>query len=285
MQPWTRSSLDLEALSIAPPAARDPTTTAAWRARLLAHLRDGPGIARVQLSTDLSVEEAKTEVEWLCGLIGTFVPQSTRRERVFSITNEGGQRGKVDTRGARSGGALDWHTDSAPNWQGVTPDIVGLYGYSTSADGGDTTFACARTVVDYMRRGFPELVDELYREMAFDQRTEAAPGQATVHRASVLREHLERTTVRFAPVYIFRGHELIGEALTSNQALAVLSLCSCAYHAENHVALRLQAGELVLFNNRELIHGRTAFDDRGAPRPRHLFRIWMVVDDPAFPRP
>lgn len=48
------------------------------------------------------------------------------------------------------------------------------------------------------------------------------------------------------------------------------------YGNDNALRMRYETGDVIFFNNRRILHGRTAFeDDRDVNKPRHILRLWL----------
>lgn len=246
----------------------------AWARELRAQLE----IVGVLVSAGFPVDRwplarLRSAYELVGEAMGRNLTQSTRGEIVFSVTNEGAP-GASAARGARSGTALDFHTDSAPNWGDATPDIVGLLAVHDAPEGGETVVACARTVARMVERSFPDLVEALYSTYIFDRSTELRPHDDVLLRTPMLVRRSDGVHVRFAPVYIARGHARAREPMTADQVLALISFTGCAHQDALNVPIKLAPGDCLWLNNRRMIHGRRPFRD-GTAR-RHMLRLWIA---------
>jgi hypothetical protein len=83
-------------------------------------------------------------------------------------------------------------------------------------------------------------------------------------------------SIRYANLYILKGYEAEGIALTSADNEPLDFLQSVLQREELAVVFKLEQGDMLFVNNRSILHGRTTFEDYPEPeRKRHLIRMWL----------
>jgi alpha-ketoglutarate-dependent taurine dioxygenase len=240
-------------------------------AGILREIREGNGIAIMSgfPVTDYDVDDLKT-IYWGIGThFGTGCSQSANGDYLGMVTDRKNARGYTSNR------ALDMHTDSA--------EIVGLLCVRASEDGGMNIFANSLTIFDIVQREHPEYLPVYERGFPYHRRGEEAPGA-------------EPITPYDCPIFSIAGGVLSCRYSKEGWELALRDLKRSYTPLEraaidffDQVALRdgvrfemkLSPGEAVFQSNFEMLHGRTAFVDRGLPgQERLLFRLWLVGDPP-----
>jgi alpha-ketoglutarate-dependent taurine dioxygenase len=223
---------------------------------------------------------AETEVEachalrTLSQALGTLLPQDGAGQTVRTVRYRGVAIGEGATgrySDSREGGQL--HTDG-PHRVGQPPDLFALLCVRQSTLGGALVLVEAGRVVAALD---PDTVEVLRRSFLFDQREEGAePVPRRVLRASE-DGHWQFTYLR---QYIEAGHHhhnapalTLIERAALDQLDAVLD--RLAEQDDGHRRIRLQPGQMVIVDNRRLLHGRTAFADGRADHGRLVLRTWI----------
>lgn len=241
------------------------------------HVDGGAGFL---IMTGIEVAEQDTYEKallWASDALGTVMAQDKAGTRVRFVRNRGttiGEGKSARYADSRHGGHL--HTDGAER-PFPLPDYFTLLCVRQAKTGG----ALRLVPVERIRARLadrPELLAVLEQDFHFDRRGDQAPGeQATVRKPVLFTTGTGQHAVTYLRQYIEIGHGQPGaEALTSVQRRALDALDSVVEDPAGAIEGRMAAGELAVFNNLRVLHGRTEFDDHDdAGRARLLYRTWI----------
>jgi alpha-ketoglutarate-dependent taurine dioxygenase len=175
-----------------------------------------------------------------------------------------------------------FHTDSSFVERVV--DHVGLLCLRGARRGGLTQLVSGRSVCRGLAETCPEALAELGRPFHFDRRGGTRPGEAPTARFPVVQRRGDEVVFRYLRCWIEAGHKKAGEPLKAAQAAALDALDGWLARPGLRAELALRPGEVLLVNNRWLLHNRTAFEDDPEPgRRRHLVRLWLRAGGGAVP--
>ena len=169
--------------------------------------------------------------------------------------------------------ALHPHTDLT-NCE-TPPGVQFLLCISASAPGGDSVLVDGFAVAEHLRRHEPEVYARLrdtpipYRFHDADHDLRASAPVITERRDGSLSEVRFHNALR-APLDV--PVEQIGATYAALRRFHEL-----AGEDRFRVQLRLRPGDLMVFHNRRVLHGRSAFDPGGGAR--HLIGLYVDVDD------
>jgi hypothetical protein len=122
----------------------------------------------------------------------------------------------------------------------------------------------------------PDTLAVLTQPFHVDRRGGARPDEPATAFFPVLTDAGSRVVYRYLRYWIEAGHDRAGEALTPAQIAALDTLDGLLSDPALSVEFTLRPGEMFFFNNRWLLHNRTAFEDFAEPeRRRHLVRLWL----------
>jgi alpha-ketoglutarate-dependent taurine dioxygenase len=240
-------------------------------AAFLHEIRDGRGIAILSgfPVNDYDLDDLKT-IYWGLGThLGTGCSQSSNGDFLGMVTDRKNARGYTSNR------ALDMHTDSA--------EIVGLLCVRASEDGGMNIFSNSLTIFDVIRDEHPEFMPVYERGFPYHRRGEEAPGAEpiTPYDCPIFSMADGVLSCRYSK----EGWELalreINRTYTPLERAAIDFFDQVALRDGVRFEMKLNPGEAVFQSNFEMLHGRTAFVDRGASgQERLLMRLWLVGDPP-----
>lgn len=244
-------------------------------------LRTGSGFAVLRgLPVDIYSEEEVTSIYWGLGsLFGSPLPQNARGDLLYSVRDEGhvndygapGLRVQV----SKTREALNFHTDGAPAWMGVTPDVLGLFALRTARSGGASVLVSGQTVHNVILQERPDCLEQLYKPYYFDRTAETRPGDSAFLRAPVFRFDGSLCT-RYFRYYITQGHALAGVPLQDADLEALDVLEDVTNRPELQAVFEMEPGDIQLVSNFFVLHSRTAYTDHPEPeRKRHLKRMWI----------
>jgi hypothetical protein len=210
----------------------------------------------------------------IAALLGEVLPQNREGELVREVRDRGtgvaeGMRARYSD--SRSGGHM--HTDGveAPL---PAPDYFTLFCVRQSDAGGSLRLTHIRDVLAALA-GRPDVLDVLRAPFHFDRRGDQLAGAGPTVAKPVLFTQRGRPAIAYFRSYIERGHEHPGiPPLSPAQVAALDGLDETVYSADHIREDKLSAGELAVFDNLSLLHGRTEFRDTPGC-PRLLLRTWV----------
>jgi len=249
--------------------------------RLRDELLMGRGLVLLKgLPSDRYSEEETAGIYWGLGtLLGTPSPQNARGDLLYSVRDEGyviaRDYGTVGVRFSKTSEPLNFHTDSAPAWWGITPNVVGLLALHTARSGGASVLVSGQTVHNLMLQERPDCLQRLYEPYYFDRRAEIQSGEPETLQAPVFSFD-GSLSVRYFRHYINEGHALAGTPLQCIDLEALDALESVMARPELQFAFEMEPGDIQFVNNFFILHSRRAYEDYPEPaRKRHLKRIWI----------
>jgi hypothetical protein len=257
-------------------AADESTADAdAARAELTAlvgeYLDDGIGVL-VLMGLPSDQDSGERAVLRATRLIGEPLPQNREGTLVREVRDRGmsiSQRGRTRYSDSRFGG--DLHTDGAEAPL-PAPDVFTLFCVRQSARGGALQCLHVREVE---RALAPDVLATLRTPFRFDRRGDQEPGQDSTTAKPVLFRQRGRSAITYLRSYIEHGHEHPGvPPLTPDQRAALDTLDALIASGPAIVTGKLREGELALFDNLSLLHGRTEFEDE-PDHTRLLLRTWV----------
>jgi alpha-ketoglutarate-dependent taurine dioxygenase len=237
-------------------------------------LEDGRGFVILEgLPKGWSPDEVRAAY-WLVGLaLGEPVEQNVQGELLYEVRDTGRQLAE----GARfsvTNYESSFHTDNSFG-DGVA-DVVGLLCLQTARAGGLSQVVSGHAVRRVLATDRPEALAVLCRPFHVDRRGGVRPGEAPTVERPVIEETGQGLLFRYLRFWIEAGHHKAGLPLTPTQRAALDALDEVLRRAELRVEFTLRPGQMLLFNNRWLLHNRTAFEDHPEPeRRRHLVRLWL----------
>jgi hypothetical protein len=205
-------------------------------------------------------------------LIGEPVQQNREGSLVREVRDRGlsiSQRGRTRYSDSRFGG--DLHTDGAEAPL-PAPDVFTLFCVRQTAHGGALQCLHVRDIEAALG---PDVVGTLRRPFHFDRRGDQEAGERPTTAKPVLFTQRGRTAITYLRSYIEHGHDHLDvPSLRVDQRDALDALDTVIATSAATVTGKLREGELALFDNLSLLHGRTEFrDDPG--RTRLLLRTWI----------
>jgi gamma-butyrobetaine dioxygenase len=153
--------------------------------------------------------------------------------------------------------ALDPHTDEP--YRHSPPGLTFFHVLAQSADGGDSTLVDGCFVAEVLRSGHPEAFAVLSTVPAAFHRT-LQEGRAFHAIGPIIATDRDGH---------FEGFRLLDRGMApldvpEDQVVpfydALRLLLNLLYDTRNQLTVKIAAGEMLVFNNQRLLHGRTAFD-------------------------
>jgi alpha-ketoglutarate-dependent taurine dioxygenase len=238
-------------------------------------LRAGRGFAVIAAPADLSRADAKRLTVAVSRIFGTLMPQDFHGEQLREVRDRG-RHIETDRTARYSDGRFGGHlhTDGMHR-PGHIPDLFTLYCYRAAKAGGESVFVHVDDIIARLAR-FPDALSELRGWFHFDTRDASGLGPRTLPR-QVIESTPDGTRVTYIREYIESGHGTGGvPPLTAAQVWALDVMDGILADPTILRYVRLAPGDLIIIDNRRLVHGRTGFVDHEDPdEARLLFRTWI----------
>ncbi len=234
-------------------------------------LLDGPGALRIRGGSlgDLG-ERARQNAYWLLmSSLGEPMPQNEAGERWVRVADEG-QRMSAGGRYHKSNEGGELHTD-APQYE-EPPDVIGLHCIHPAAEGGESRLLSAYSIHNALLREARDLLTELYRPFHIHRKPTRLTTSAPIFRWNPGRKELK---ARYLGDYVRSGHEVAAEPLGPRAAEALGALDELLAQPRFAATLELDRGDILVFDNHRIFHGRCRFTDRESHPPRELCRLWV----------
>jgi alpha-ketoglutarate-dependent taurine dioxygenase len=185
---------------------------------------------------------------------GQYVSQGAR----FSVTN------------AES----SFHTDNSFGQE--VADYVGLLCVRAAKSGGVNMIVSGYTAHNELLRSHPDVLPALYEPFHVDRRGGVPEGESPTISVPIFQWDEAGLTCRYLRYWIEVGHQKAGRPLSPARTRALDTLDGVLNRPELMATFALEAGQILLVNNRWTFHNRTAFEDHAeAERRRHLVRLWL----------
>ncbi len=180
--------------------------------------------------------------------------RETNYGRLFDVRSE-----SRPTNLAYTAEALDLHTDNP--YRDPPPSLQLLHAIRADAEGGETCFADGFAHARALEAAAPEAFDRLARQAV--EFAYAAPDGALYH----ARRPVIETGADDAILAVRLNHRSLAPLDLQADQIAPWYDAYRAFHRSLHaprtaLRVRLQPGDIALFDNRRIVHGRGAYDGR-----------------------
>lgn len=235
------------------------------------HLDGSPGYFLLAGLEGLDIAQGEAFALALSQMLGRLLPQDASGALLRRVTDRGVRLGDGKTgrrySESRDGGQL--HTD-APHTLPPLPDYFAMYCVHQAETGGAL---CLVHVNDLVQR-LPEwAVRILKHNFHFDRMLDPVKDPTVVR--PILSLAPGDTRICYLRGYIEIAHRRPEVPdLTTDQLEAMDRLDALLDDPTLQQRDRLRPGEIAFFNNRSLLHGRTAFEDR-KDQKRLMLRTWI----------
>ncbi len=213
---------------------------------------------------------------------GLQMPQSFLGDRlgtVMDLTDEEPDRRL--RRGYHSAGRQNLHTDAC--------DVVGMISIRKAKVGGASRLASARAVHNAMLDYCPELLKVMYEGLICRMPDSDAAGMGIPplipHRVPAFASADGWLNCHYVRGYVDRAVDAGDHQLTPREQAAIDVFLALSNHPDFLLEYMLEPGDIQIFNNRTVLHGRAHFEDYPEKsRRRHLKRLWLSIEDwPVLP--
>lgn len=229
----------------------------------------GPGCALVcGLDVAGMSEEELTRIYWAIGCaMGTPVTQNRNGEYIGHVRlNPGGS--KYRGYSSRRGGT--YHCDYS--------SAAGLMCLQQGKSGGESTLASIPAIHNILVDEVPELLPLAYGPMPFGRLQEQGAGEPGYSMQQIFALDQGQFGGFYNRTLIDQSQEEGAPTLSADQIALLDKIDEIAARPDVHMDFLLNPGEILFFNDFEVLHGRTTFEDHEDPALwRHLLRLWIHV--------
>lgn len=246
------------------------------RLKRLQHVLEGGrgfAVLRGLDASSMSVDECRRAI-WGIGLyLGTPEPQDRNGSLLHSVTNTGKTIANSDsTRGYETDDELRFHNDGG--------DVFMLLCRRISKEGGISKLVSAGALFNAILEDRPDLAQVLQQPFYFDSRAQNV-SENKVQIVPVFTEYMGRLNVLYKRRYIDTAQRFEDIPRLTQEQLDALNLFDrlCA-DPKLQLSFSMQPGDIQVGNNYSVLHSRTKYVDFDEPdRRRHLFRLWLTLDN------
>jgi alpha-ketoglutarate-dependent taurine dioxygenase len=217
-----------------------------------------------------------TACYWLIGqALGEPVEQNVEGVQLYDVRDTG-QQLSAGARFSVTRYESSFHTDNS--FGDTVADYVGLLCLEPARSGGRSQIVSGVTVYQELLANYADALAVLRKPFHVDRRGGIRPGQTPTVQRPVIAFDSGGPLFRYLRYWIEVGHAKAGVSLSPDQVAALDVLDNILGRPELRAEFDLRRGDLFFFNNRWLLHNRTAFEDHAEPqRRRHLVRLWLRV--------
>ncbi|MDQ2846412.1 MAG: TauD/TfdA family dioxygenase [Actinomycetota bacterium] len=223
----------------------------------------------------LSEPESRAFVLSVAGMLGDLMPQDFQHELVREVADRGSGLASgpsVRYSETRQGGSL--HSDGCHHPQ--VPDLFTLHCIRQARSGGSLLLVHVDDLIEELSTE-PDVLDALRQQVHFDCRAGHADGVAQTVRRPVLDTSEGTARIYYMRDYIDSAHRRAEvPPLSAEQVKAFDVLDALLDGPSLQRERRLRPGEMIVVNNRSVLHGRTAFPAETGPG-RLLLRTWIAA--------
>lgn len=207
-------------------------------------------------------------------LLQQFGSLNDRYGKLFDVIDQGVDHTTTNAPVSKTRAATGMHTDSSDAT--YNPDLVALLCLQPGARGGQSLLASATDVLERLRKRHPGL--ESVARMPWP-RDVVTPGLAQnvsaieANAIPIFAGEGEDLVFRYMRYWTERAMDKIGQPIPKN--LTRLFDFIDEDMAANALKFSLKRGDMLLVNNRLVVHGREAFEDQPQTARRCLVRAWV----------
>lgn len=253
---------------------------------LAEELENGRGFGVIRgIPVHDTTEDACKIVSWgICSYLGAGIPQSRQGDwinHVIDLTDIKSTTNpdlvhvieRAELRTNHVGGDLTWHTD--------TTDIIALLCLTKAKAGGATRLASSAAVHNLILAEKPEYLSALYGGYYYMSRADDNQfdtPRVSSERVPVFRRKGDSVTCYYIPQVVQRAIDRGKVRYSPVENAAREQIQTAANTPGVALEITLEPGDLLVANNRVVLHGRQDYEDfPELERRRHLLRLWMAV--------
>ncbi|KAI8391751.1 uncharacterized protein BYT42DRAFT_206854 [Radiomyces spectabilis] len=154
-------------------------------------------------------------------------------------------------------------------------DVVALLCLQDGHEGGLSSVISSHTVYNRLREERPDIVELMKKPWLWDRKGEHKPNEPPYLEASPLTYYKNRLFTFWGPHFfetMTRFPEIKVEPEKFEAMKYIQELCE-----RECLSMNLQVGDIQFVQNYQILHARTAYQDR-PDKTRHLLRLWLLVN-------
>ena len=197
-----------------------------------------------------------------------------RYGKLFDVADRGLDHTTSNAPVSKTKAATGMHTDSSD--AGYNPDLVALLCLQPGASGGRSLLADARALFERLQKAHPELISVARTSWPRDVVTPGLTScNATIENNAipVFSEDAHGLVFRYMRYWTERAMAKLNRDVPAD--LTRLFDFIDADMDQNAVRFQLRRGDMLVANNRTMVHGREAFENAAGFAPRCLVRAWV----------
>ena len=217
-------------------------------------------------------EHTDRELELLLWGLGTHLgaaePQDRDRLLLHRVQDTGRDIGDGDVRYFQTSRDLTFHNDGA--------DAFMLLCVRTAARGGRSRIVSSVAAFNRIVREAPDLALVLQQPFHFDLRGQQDDGAPAFQSVPVFTFHRERLCTLYKRQYIDTAQRFAEVPPLTAEQRAALDLMD-AVCDELALEFAMHPGDVLVANNYDVLHARSAFADAGGDPGRLMLRLWLSL--------
>ncbi len=202
-------------------------------------------------------------------ILGVPVPQTFNSNLISHVRDEQNLNLNPNNRGHKTNNYLPFHSDRC--------DIGILACISQAKKGGETILVDNVSAHNELLKKDINVLKELYSFLPQDRRGDYSDSQNRWYSLPIYSQFNGRLVTRYIRKFI-ESSQIYDDAprLTSNQILALDRLDEVLNDPKLYFPIKLEQGDLLIFNNYRVLHSRNKFQDcNNMNEVRHLIRVWV----------
>lgn len=238
-------------------------------------LQEGVGFVIIdRLPMDrYTVDEARSVYWLLSQMVARPVAQNWSGRLVYDVRDLGRPPGdgvRPDVTNAEQ----NFHTDNSYNV--CPPDYVALLCVRPAKEGGVSSIVSFYTVLEEMRRLYPDKVEHLFKPYLFDRQREHAPDAPRLIRHPLVQAAGEQLMFRLSHRHVVTGYKMAGIDMDAAALDALETFEELMLNPKFTRDFYFEPGQIQIVDNRRCGHRRTGYVDFDEfDRKRHLIRLWL----------
>jgi hypothetical protein len=234
-------------------------------------LEGGLGFALIRALplTDVSADTARLMLWGIGQHLGYPEPQDAAGNLLHDVKDTGKDLATNNIRAYQTNLPINYHNDGA--------DAFMLLCCTAAETGGRSRLVSAISVFNEILARRPDLARRLQEPFDFDARGQERPDAPPYQRVPIYNFYEGYLNVLYKREYIDLGQRFPGVPSLTTQQVEALDLMDSICD-EFSLEFVMEPGDILVANNYDLLHGRSAFQDaRANTQGRHMLRLWLSL--------
>ena len=252
---------------------RDAYSLPSWASvvsRLQSQLEGGIGFALLRAFPVevVSPEVARTMLWGLGRHLGFPDIQDAAGNLIHDVRDTGKDLSDQNIRAYQTRLPIHYHNDGS--------DAFMLLCYRSARSGGRSQLISAVSVFNEILSRRPDLATVLQEPFDFDARGQGLPGAPPYQRVPIYTYHEGYLNVLYKRQYIDLTQRFDDVPPLTDQQIEALDLMD-EICGELAFEFTMEPGDIVIANNSDILHARSAFEDGDTDGGRHMMRLWLSL--------